>query len=114
MIKIDAQCVDECQKIMEDTELSKSIAFISSAFSILSKTIKKLETRGLKLSVALNEISEVEKALDGLYKKASAANCRMLFKRVASGLQTMKMISCVLQESLSVIDFKLLNRLKLR
>lgn len=97
----EAQCIDESQKII--VELSTSVTFVSSTFSILSKTTKTLETRGLSLSVFLELIEEVEKALDGMYDQRFSHKLSSVLSE-NGGFQTLKIVNNALQGSVSPLD----------
>ena len=67
--KSQAVCIEECQQVLQNDEVVTSLSVIASTFSILSSSIKKLETRGLPLLDSVELINNVESELCKLYDK---------------------------------------------
>ena len=59
----EAQCIWECQKLLQDVSLAIDLSSIANTFLLLSKTITKLETNWISLSTPIELVEEVEKTL---------------------------------------------------
>lgn len=64
-----AQTIIECKKLLDNFDLQVSLSFIAANFTILSSTIKRLETPGLSLESALSSIEALKKKLETIYDR---------------------------------------------
>lgn len=60
----EAQSILESKKLLDEESLPFDLSFIANSFSILTKNIAKLETKGLSLSKSIELIREVEMTLE--------------------------------------------------
>lgn len=96
-----AQSIEDSQVLLENVETPTTLSFISATFSILPKSIKKLEVAGLPLSSAIEIIDSVEDSLKTSYDRTYINKLDDVIKK-NTGFASLKYISSVLKGDSSI------------
>ena len=91
----EAESIAECKQILNDAQLKFSLSHIATKFTILSKTIKRLETRGLSIESVVDLVGNVKNTLERMYDR-SYYNKFMQIMEKNEGFSTVTTISAVI------------------
>lgn len=93
----EALSIEQAQEIFASKKIKSELAFVNSNFAVISRSITKLETKGLELyeSIQLNKI--IEAKINVLKEKKYAEKMKRLHERNV-GYQTLKEIRNILYE----------------
>jgi Protein of unknown function (DUF 659) len=99
----DAECIGEAQKTLKAKKLREELIFIKTNFACISKTIERLETRGLKLNDSLELVASVKKSLSSLKNKSYSEKLELVLTK-NKGLKTLINLNGVFSHSNAIPD----------